>query len=150
MANIDNICFQPNVELSLLGKAHPNKQLKDKAFTKKHWDSCAKAYNLDFLTADGGTEEEDNTDDGEDNSSIDLVDSDEEEEEGKDEDEEDETDLEDEDGWIASKGKGKEQAKGNKTTESEQTTKNETTEKSKGKGELCVEDEDMEEAEEEV
>ncbi|KAH9809368.1 hypothetical protein DFH28DRAFT_841996, partial [Melampsora americana] len=97
MADIDNICFLPNVELSLLGKAHPDERLKDKAFTKKHWDSCAKDYNLDFLTADGGTDEEDDTDDGEADSSIDLVDSDEEEEEGKDEDEEDETEFEDED-----------------------------------------------------
>ncbi|EGF97688.1 uncharacterized protein MELLADRAFT_69839 [Melampsora larici-populina 98AG31] len=91
MADIDNFCFLPEVELSLLGKAHPDEHLKDKAFTKKNWDSCAQGYNLDFLTAGGGTDDEDEDE----IINVDVTDDEEDDNKEDFEEDEDETEFED-------------------------------------------------------
>ncbi|KAG0140179.1 hypothetical protein CROQUDRAFT_100484 [Cronartium quercuum f. sp. fusiforme G11] len=89
IADIDNVMFLPNPELSLLGKTHPDETLKDSSFTRKHWSKGSKDYNLDFLTTPEDEEGEDGDGTDEDNDSyyagsIDLEDMDGEDNENED------------------------------------------------------------------
>ncbi|KAG0149943.1 hypothetical protein CROQUDRAFT_8051, partial [Cronartium quercuum f. sp. fusiforme G11] len=62
IADCDNVMFLPNVEQSLLGKAHPDKKLSDKKFSKKYWDEGSKVYDMDHKIEVEEDEDEDGSD----------------------------------------------------------------------------------------
>jgi hypothetical protein len=92
IANVENVAFLPNPDLSLQSN-QPNEKLSSKKLSEKHWEKATKAYDLDFLIKNELDSKSDNHDDDSNyGESIDLeeessCDDDKEEGEYKDEEE---------------------------------------------------------------
>lgn len=151
IADVDNMMFLPEPELSLLGKAHPDERLSDKRFTEKYWSKLAKDYNMDCKIEREDSEDEDSDDDDSSfkGSSVDLSDTDGDEDGEENEENEYEDEEEEEEEFENTKGKGKEKA----TTlpdQEEDSEEEEFEEPLQGRGSLFVNDEQMYDAEDDA